>query len=248
MQLFVNKPVYFCLHGPSLHDLDDNIDKFADKDVYWMTLSILPPINEMLQKIDKQVDIFLISIIRVIQATQRDILNFLQRDNTLLFSNTRGALEIDQFLAKDREIPLLWDFNWTTGPFPDPQSRLLVNDFGFGFGSVTAALTGLMMLGFKNIYLFGADGYLKDPNIRYFSPVEKFYQQDGIKEVDHFTSIGDYSAVIQLDTDTLNSTFWSLADRWGMTGWNRDCNIINVNPESRYTVFKKIDIKELIGF
>ena len=247
MELFINKPVYFCLHGPSLHNLDDNIEKFADKDVYWMTISTLRPISDMLQKIDKQVDIFLTSIVRVIQAIQRDIINFLQRDNTLLLSSTRGALEINQFLPKDRDMSLLWDFNWTSGPHPNPQSRLLANDFGFGFNTMTGALTSLMMLGFKNIYLFGADGYLKDPNIRYFSPVEQFYQQKK-EEGKNIDTTHSYTAALQADTNAFNANFWFLADKWGMTAWNRDCNIINVNPESRYSVFKKIDIKELIGF
>ena len=47
------------------------------------------------------------------------------------------------------------------------------------------------------------------------------------------------------NTMALNTTFWMMLDKWGITSWNKNFKIINVNPESRYSVFDKICISDL---
>ena len=78
MKLDRSKTVFLCLHGPSLELLEDKLHVFSDCDVYWMTTSTIDPIQNMLDIIDKKVDIFYTTVPRMIQATARSISDFIQ--------------------------------------------------------------------------------------------------------------------------------------------------------------------------
>ena len=93
MNLSRAKPVCLCLHGTSLQHLADQIESFKRWDVYWATVNSFVHVDEMLKKIDKQVDFLFVPNQRQINAERVEIFNFLSRPDTLFITSTRGAME-----------------------------------------------------------------------------------------------------------------------------------------------------------
>ena len=91
MKIDRNKPVFLCAHGPSLHNLENELMCFSDSDVYWMSISVIEPIEDMLSKLEKKLDIFYVAVPRMIMATGRSISEFIQREQTLLLSFRAAA-------------------------------------------------------------------------------------------------------------------------------------------------------------
>ena len=244
MKIDRNKPVFPCAHGPSLHNLENELMCFSDSDVYWMSISVIEPIEDMLSKIEKKLDIFYVAVPRMIMATGRSISEFIQREQTLLLSSTLGSLVIDQTFRDMYIDTYKWDYFWYLGESPSPNSRLLACDLGVSFTALFGALAILIALGFKKIYLFGADGTMKNGQ-RYFSKVQEFKSKPAIRQTDHFSSDDYYNAGLYNNTTAFNQTSCMMIDKWGLTDWNPNFDIINVSPDSMYSVFEKISIDDL---
>ena len=101
MEIKLGKPVFLCLHGPSLQKLDDQIERFANADVYWATVNSSAGIEGILQKIDKKLDFLCVGNNRQISRDRDSISDFLFRPDTLFFTTTRGAMEFPK---------LSWDY------------------------------------------------------------------------------------------------------------------------------------------
>lgn len=140
LKLDKTKPIIFIGNGPSAYELQDRIQEFNDKSVYWGALGRFWLIEErILSQINKKLDIMYWSKDpRTPQDTNR-ILEFGMRGNNLYITNSKTWYEIRQ-KAQD----------WA--------SSIFTTDSHFGPSSLYAALIAFARLGMQRVILIGFDG------------------------------------------------------------------------------------------
>jgi len=186
-----HKPAIIMLQGRSIKDMD--ILKYKDAPVVWASLNnFLALEKNILSKINKKFDIIYCSSDERFQ----DIKDHLK--GRQLLTTTRV-----QFYAEEP----LWDDIWT-------------NDDAYGFCSLWGMLCALINLGFREMFIFGADGYDTNGKTYYGMPKEK----KGVGSI-----VEDYRI--------MSKYFWELTNYWGLD--LRDVKIINMNPKSKLTCFTK---------
>jgi hypothetical protein len=186
----IRKPVFILLQGPSIEQMD--ILKYKDADVVWASL------NDF-------------------RAIEDNILSKIGKKFNMIYCSSDERYEVIKNRLSGKDILT------TTYMHHSRLSRNLrcwSNDDAYGFCSLWAMLCALINLEFKEIYIFGCDGY--DTNGKTYYGMD--YETKGIKSIER-------------DYEIMNKYFWELTEYWGLD--LRDIQIINMNHESKLECFSK---------
>jgi tetratricopeptide (TPR) repeat protein len=158
-QIIAGRDTFVFLQGPCFADFSARANEFAQFDFATATLSAFPPVEQALSKINRLVDVLLISHPSSFRSWYPELNDFLNRPSRNLLITSRYALsglfelgtDSDEFLARhDKRLILAHPMD---GP-PLPHKPL-----HFECGNSLTLLLPLLILGRpRRIFIFGADG------------------------------------------------------------------------------------------
>ena len=145
VQTKITKPVCLLLHGPSLEQLDIWIEQYRDLDVMWVSLNAFYICNSILDKIGKRLDAV--------------VLLYSEVDGRKIY----GSKVLSEAVKYQEQGGVVYE----TRDFYDADPNIF--DGNDGCPSFYFILLFLKALGAKDVFLYGADGWAKEGEKRYFN-------------------------------------------------------------------------------
>jgi hypothetical protein len=205
--------IIICLPSPSIKELEDNIESFKNVDCQWASLNRFKAIEEnILYKIKKRLDVVYCSSPERFSEGYKNIKDF------------KGLLITNSQIARQK-INGIYNEN----------KKVYVSDWGYGFSSLFAMICALIKLKYKQIFLFGAQGYAENTENVYYSQYK--FRNENFKARKNS---------IYRDTKIMNKHFYELLDYWGIE--TKDVDIYNVTQKTKIDCFRKISIPQCLKY
>ena len=144
----INKPVGFCLLGPSLGELDSAIEHFRDIDMFWISLSYFWVAEKILKRIGKQLD-------EIYEIPYDDLVTPMLPD---LIASGRKIIQGGEMVEEDGSV---FEEN---GPGGEE-----------GYPSFYFILKLLKSRGANQVFLFGANGFAASLGQTYYNQKDISY-------------------------------------------------------------------------
>ncbi len=238
----------FLLNGPSVSGLENKIDSLRNKKIiYWGVNNISGIENNILSKIDKNIDIYFIEYAEECEARIDDILNFLERkDSKLLII---GANWVNRNQALKTYLP------------KNSHKILLLEQYVSGNSAICNSLGSMLQIFLNIIYferkvaslfIFGMDG-INNPSITNDSHAYIETYQDKLPRknalINHFGvnkthAQAIYDDMIKFDNETMS--FLNQINKRIFESGN--FKIFNGNLQSSYCGLPKISQDEAIDY
>lgn len=215
------RPVFICLHGPSLKNLEPRIGKlYGEKKIAtWTTLNRFPILEK---KLGILFDAVYCSSPARMEELLPDVIALLKRGGKFVTNSEIAGKHAPSFKEARKERPSI---DWYISD--------LAFEPGVWHNSLTAFLLFLADKGFKEIYLFGCDGGTFEDN----DPI--YYGEELIDPSKENFVAREQS--IPRDTKLMNEEFWGLFEKYEV---KNKPEIINVTDRSHVTCFKTMTWKE----
>lgn len=144
------RTVGLMLHGSSIAELENRIEKFKDYDICWVATNYFRLVEKnILEKIGKKLDIVAIYAGDPLVRRKEDVKEFLKRGNNLFICNPPNSNDIKELSDAKEELRGLGNILYDIG-LTYPNSHI----FPFTF----LQLLRLLWKQTKRVILFGADG------------------------------------------------------------------------------------------
>lgn len=248
LNIVSNKTVALVLHGKSTQELENNIDKFKNLDIIWVSLGIFDTIEEhILRKIDKELNIVFDTASIPESKVEKYELNiriprlrkFLSRNSNNLWITSHGLIRDSIFRTNQRNF------------YERFKHKILIADELFPKGQIqkyfdvpnsTTLFIGVLLCGgARKIFTFGLDGYrgsLRDGINCYYKPEAIRREREVILD-----SIEDEG--MNRDTELFIKNFSKCIESYRKLFSNR-CPIYNCSANSLYEYPKKINYDQLL--
>jgi len=201
------------LQGNSLKKFDEEIEKYKGKDIIWASLNHFYIPENILKKIGENLQIVYMSSPVRIEQNIEEIHEYLKRMEDNIFITTSK-----------------YDNHCIFTGFPLMQNKVVIQDLGIGFNSMMALIVSLDKLGYREAYLFGADGGSGEKDV--------YYDQKKFKLDPNTTSFESRRRTVDMDTRVLNQVYPILHPYWNM-----HIKVYNTNPKSKLTCFPYKEMK-----
>lgn len=236
-------PMAVLLHGPSIEKLEKYIGQLRDKDILYVSLNNKHVVEQnILNKINRKVDIWCCLSPDIAKTYYKEVIDFLSDDSSIALLTNSAALDIIKQLASISLLPNSHKIYLTDQI--EEKTRLALRqlfpklgDSSGLFNTLFFILCFILSYRQQNIYLFGCDGLLLPSK---FLPTQNVYYQQQNVTKKYVTMSGVHFDRLFFDKH------WPAISKEVLSVKNIT-NVINVNPNSHYQAFPKIDIQQAIS-